>query len=236
MNWFFYEYDSMLFKVKNINIWKNVKEWLHTIVFVGVIYLACTTIFVEGYQIPSGSMEPTFHGDPRFLHGDRIFALKGISKFLPFNRGDIVIFISAEDQETFIVKRLVGLPGDRVQIKNGGILVNGKYLESSVFKKNTYYVPAFTQMPNGKWHYQGMWSKVPPIIKFETEYSIKKLPRPLRCFGQYEVTVPKDCFFVLGDNSASSNDSRYWGFVPMNHVLGKAALIWWPISRGKLLE
>ncbi|HRU51274.1 MAG TPA: signal peptidase I [Planctomycetota bacterium] len=215
-------------------LWRTHKDWLQTIVYVGVFYLAFTILFAEGYQIPSGSMEPTFHGDPHILKGDRIFAWKGISMLDEFKRGDIIIFISVEDEKTFMVKRLVGLPGDIVQIKNGQIYVNGNVLDCvDIFKTNTYYVPKFYKV--GDELQFSMSSKIPPITHVKTIYSMLPTGKFLQCFGQQPMLVPKDCFFVLGDNSEHSNDSRYWGCVPKRNVLGKAALIWWPPYRSRLI-
>ncbi len=104
---------------------KMLLEWDKTFVYVGVFYLTFTTLFFEGYQIPSNSMLPTLNGDPHILKGDRIFAQKGIFRLWPLKRGDIVIFISVEDQKTFIVKRLVGMPGDKIRIKFPNVYVNG---------------------------------------------------------------------------------------------------------------
>ena len=222
-----------------------IKEWLQTFLYVFVFYIACTTVFVEGYQIPSQSMYPTFNGNPKIWIGDRIFALKWISWFFPFQRGDIIIFISVEDQKTFIVKRLVGLPGDTIYIKNNQVYINDKPLTEPPFANITYY------------RAQG------GIRAIKTPYSEQPLPAPVPGYGSFfpgeikywqqndrhsdpwtrqmqqyakPYTVPKDCYFVMGDNSASSNDSRYWGFLPKRNVLGKATMIWWPLPRSKVLN
>lgn len=116
--------------------WKQLKEWISIIVYIGVFYIACTTFLIEGYQIPSQSMYPTFNGDKNPLIGDRIFALKGIHWIKPFKRGDIVIFISMEDYKTFIVKRLIGLPGDTIELKNNRVYVNGKPFSHRRYSKD----------------------------------------------------------------------------------------------------
>ncbi|NUM33895.1 MAG: signal peptidase I [Candidatus Brocadiae bacterium] len=275
-----FDFFCSIFPYPGMKYEPGIREWMNTFLYVGIFYLACTTIFVEGYQIPSGSMEPTFHGDPGFFTGDRIFALKGISQFFPLKRGDIVIFLSAEDQETFIVKRLVGLPGDKIQIKNNKIYVNDEMLKDHpVFEKNDYYIPRFKEVADG-WEYEQTfawdpyskpikvyaetkepklkWPSIieqlilffrtdyiwqdtrgkvlPPIMKFKTPYSELPTGKFIRCFGQAPYIVPKDCYFVMGDNSASSNDSRYWGFLPKSNLLGRASMIWWPIQRGRIIR
>jgi len=216
------------------NIWRVHKDWLQSILYVGVFYLAFTIIFAEGYQIPSGSMEPTFHGDPNIVKGDRVFAWKGISAWDEFKRGDIIIFISVEDQKTFIVKRLVGLPGDKVQIKQGKIFINDEPLNDGEFKNLTYYLPIFYTNENNELVFSSS-SAVPPIPHVKTIYSQRPTGKYLQCFGQNPIIVPKDCYFVLGDNSKHSNDSRYWGWVPKCNVLGKATMIFWPLNRCRLL-
>lgn len=247
---FFLNFFCIFFPQPGMKYFDSAKEWVNTILYVGVFYLACTIIFVEGYQIPSGSMEPTFHGDPNFFTGDRIFALKGISHFLPLKRGDIVIFISAEDQKTFIVKRLIGFPGEKIQIKDNKIFVNDKPLTEAPFNNIEYYIPDFQEKSEGNFIYKPTWvyskhstsmsrnglSMIPPIMKIKTEYSEYFTEKPLRCFAQTPYIVPKDCYFVLGDNSASSNDGRYWGPLHKRNFLGKAIMIWWPIKRGCILR
>ena len=214
---FDFNYDPLRSKGIKDKAWKEVKDWALSLVYVAVVYLTCTTIWAEGYLIPSGSMEPTFHGDPNLFKGDRIFALKWIACQTPFKRGDIVIFVSVEDQETFIVKRLVGLPGDTVEIKNSQVWINGAPLvDPPVFKNITYYQAH--------------------IGSIKTTFSEQRLENPVQGFGTQPYTVPKDCFFVMGDNSSSSNDGRYWGPLPMRNVMGKARLIWWPPKRIKIIE
>lgn len=179
--------------------WELLPEWLKTIVHVVVLYLVCTNVWVEPYQIPSSSMEPTFHGDPHILRGDRVIALKWLSWFWPIQRGDVVVFISVEDHHTFIVKRVVGLPGDVIEVKAPHVLVNGRVLENP---------PSFLER------------RYVNYGKFGVEFPY---------------TVPANCYFAMGDNSYNSNDGRFWGHLPASHILGKVVLIFWPISRARIL-
>ncbi len=216
-DYYFYpkEKKHPLFRNRGI---KFILEWNKTIVFVSIFYLIFTTLFVEGYQIPSGSMEPTLHGSPKW-HGDRIFALKGISRLLPLKRGDIVIFVSVEDHETFIVKRLIGLPGDKIEIKYGKVYVDDVPLDEEPFRHFSY----------GGWtigHHKNNQK-----LKILGKSSFGLLPM---FATQAPLIVPKDCYFVLGDNSKNSKDARFWGWVSKRNLLGKASLIWFP--RGKLLK
>lgn len=190
-------------QIPGYNWWlQEAKEWLQIVIHVFALYLACTTIFVEAYQIPSGSMLPTLHGDPGILTGDRVIATKWISSFWPIQRGDIVVFISAEDHKTFIVKRVVGLPGEKVEVKPPYVYINGKKLsDPTSFLERSYTAPFR--------HLNGV---AKPFI------------------------VPADSYFVMGDNSNNSNDSRYWGALPAKNILGKVALIFWPLKNAKIVE
>lgn len=137
---------------------------------------------------------------PTFLEGDRIFADKITYRFRTPQRGDIIIFKAPMDPKKDFVKRLVGLPGDKVQIKDGKLLINGNTMDDPPFSEHYYY-------NRNEWDFgkEGQVIEVPP--------------------GNY---------FALGDNSAQSNDSRSWGFVPAKNMVGKAVCIWWPPKRLKI--
>jgi signal peptidase I len=115
-------------------------------------------------------------------------------------RGDIIVFIYPEDRAKDFIKRLVGLPGDVVEIRSGSIYINDKPLLDPLFANRYYY-------NRGDFGQEGQ-----------------------------KLVVPADNYFVLGDNSASSKDSRYWGFVPHKNLLGKAMFIYWPLPRIRILK
>lgn len=143
---------------------------------------------VGAYTMPAGSMSPTLQV------GDRILADKVIYKISKPQRGDLMVFKYPEDPSRNFVKRLIASGGETVEIKGGGVYVNGQQL------------PA----PNPECYYENKGTYPPE--------------------GQ-SVTVPEGHYYVLGDNSASSHDSRYWGFVPEENVLGKIYKIYWPLER-----
>lgn len=145
----------------------------------GIAMFAQATI-AKPYQIPSGSMLPTIQ-----LY-DRILANRLIYHVHPVERGDIVVFKPPlnVDSETPYVKRVVGLPGDTVAIRNGQILVNGEEYVVASADNPSYIKPA-------------------------------------------EI-VPEGMLFVLGDNRNQSSDSHIWGYVPLENVIGRADLIYWP--------
>jgi signal peptidase I len=159
-------------------------------------------------------------------HGDKIIVLKFIYGFqIPFtdkrvlamtepHRGDVVVFktkgINQLDQQKDFIKRLVGLGGERVQI----------------VPDNPYWDPQRDSALHGEGHIyiDGERIQEPAAIASRTYY-------PDGEYGSREVSVPPDHYFMLGDNVLNSRDSRFWGFVPRQNVIGKAVAIYWPPSR-----
>jgi signal peptidase I len=172
-----------------------LRENIESLLWAVGIALVIRTLIVAPFKIPSGSMTPTL------IEGDRILVNKFIYRFQPPRRGDIVVFRYPEDPKRPFIKRLVGLGGDDVEIRDGKVLVNGRELDGSgIFVHNRYYN-------------QGSFG------------------------GEGEVVhVPADALFVLGDNSMSSHDSRFWGFVPKRFLIGKALCIFWPLGRWRALR
>ncbi|MBU1090486.1 MAG: signal peptidase I [Candidatus Omnitrophica bacterium] len=164
------------------------------------------TFIVQAFKIPTGSMRTTLiEGDiilvNKFIYGVKVpFTGLRLPALRGPERGDVIVFIYPQDRKKDFIKRLIGLPGETVEIKNGSIFINGQPSLESIFGTNFYY------------NYGG--------------------------FGREgnKVTVPDDSYFVLGDNSASSKDSRYWGFVPRGDILGKALVIYWPPKRIRMIR
>jgi len=168
----------------------------------------------EPYSIPSGSMEPTLHGDPRFLRGDRVFVNKWIYGVrYPFmnkriwhgedpKRWDVVVFKSVEKnaKHETLVKRIVGLPGERIEIRGGKVYANGKALKLPKSMPDIYYTD------------YGSYGVLP-----QKKYSL----------------IPPGHYLVLGDNSAYSRDGRVFGWLPNQNIVGRVACIWWPIGHAR---
>ncbi len=207
-------------------------EWIKSLLIAIGLALIIRWVFAEPFRIPSGSMEPTLHGDEAMFHGDRVFVNKWVYGLrfplndcrVPFTmkrlqyasnriwrradpqRFDIVVFKSVEEGaiHTTLVKRLIGLPGERIHIADGKIHVNGTPLEMPPELRNVYYTSP-----------SGSFSDMKYGILQEDQYSV----------------VPKDCYLLLGDNSAHSRDGRYFGWVPNENILGRVSCIWWPVPR-----
>ena len=183
-----------------------IRDWVESIVVAFILAMVIRTFVVQAFKIPTGSMRTTLlEGDlilvNKFIYGARIpFAGLNLPALRQPKRGDVIVFIYPESPKKDFIKRLVGLPGETVEIKSGTIYINGKPLADSVFNQRYYYN-------------RGEFGREDNKIK-----------------------VPEDSFFVLGDNSASSQDSRYWGFVPRKNLLGKALVIYWPPQRIRIIK
>jgi signal peptidase I len=178
----------------------RLRENVEAILVAVVIALFIRTFVVQAFKIPSGSMKPTLQvGDHilvnKFIYGIRIPYLGTV--VLPVKnpqRGDIVVFRFPVDPRKDFIKRVIGVPGDVIEIRDKTIYINGRQLNHDV----------------------GVFSDPRTIAG-----SLK----PRDNLGP--ITVPKDGLFVMGDNRDESFDSRFWGFVPIRDVSGKAFIIYW---------
>lgn len=183
-----------------------IREWIESIIIAFILAMIIRAFVVQAFKIPTGSMRTTLlEGDiilvNKFIYGAKIpFTNLRLPAFRQPRRGDVVVFIYPEDPKKDFIKRLIGLEGETVELKNGTIYINGSALSEPLFSSRYYY-------NRGKFAQEGE-----------------------------KIVVPKDSLFVLGDNSASSQDSRYWGFVPKKNILGKAILIYWPPRRIRIIQ
>jgi len=176
---------------------------------------------VEPFRIPSGSMLPSLYiGDfilvNKFAYGIKLPVLnKKIIDIDEPERGDVVVFRYPRDPSLDYIKRVIGLPGDHIAYYNKVLYVNNKPVARD-------YV--------GQYMGPGQTSANDYTEKLEgAEHSILLLPaRPNNLQGEW--IVPEKTFFVMGDNRDNSNDSRVWGPVPENHLVGKAFMIWMHFS------
>jgi signal peptidase I len=178
----------------------KIREYIEAIIFAILIALFITTFIVKTYKIPSGSMKPTLLvGDQimvsKFIYGVKIpYFRKTLIPVSDPKRGDIVVFIYPGDRSKDFIKRVIGLAGDTIEIRDKKILLNGRPYSDSfgVYSDNAIFPREINVRDN---------------------------------FGP--VTVPPDSIFVMGDNRDESLDSRFWGFVPLKDVEGKAFIIYW---------
>lgn len=183
-----------------------LREWAESIVIALLLALFIREFFVQAFKIPSGSMIPTLLVGDRLMvnklrYGPKIrFTDKRAPGFSRPRRGDIVVFIFPDDPKRDFIKRLIAFGGETVEIKDGGIFINGKLIEDPVISKIYYYN-------------RGDYGQEGQVIK-----------------------VPEGQVYVLGDNSGSSHDSRFWGFVPERNIIGRAEFIYWPVTRLRFIN
>lgn len=179
------------------------RENIEAIVIAIILALIIRTFVVQAFKIPSGSMKDTLLvGDHilvnKFIYGIKIpFTDIKIFDFRKPNRGEVIVFSYPKDESKDYIKRVIGVGGDKILIRNKKIYLNGKLYDDSygVYRDHTI-IPGHVQ--------------------------------PRDNYGPQ--VVPKDYLFVMGDNRDRSADSRFWGFVHLNKVKGKAFIIYWSWS------
>ncbi len=191
----------------------TIAEWTVTI----ILLLFLTTTLVQAFVIPTGSMEDTLLIGDHLLVDKLAYAPAGpISKFLlPYEtvkHGDIIVFRYPMDVSQTYVKRVVGVPGDRIQIRNKQVYRNGAKLEEPYTYFKTDYIDSYRD-------------------NFPSEPNTRVSDAAQDMLDKHvvngEVVVPPNSFFAMGDNRDSSFDSRYWGFVPRENIIGKPLIIYW---------
>jgi len=196
-------------------------EFLASLAAVLVTGLFIITFVMQAFEIPSSSMEHTLEiGDHVFVN--RIsFAPKSswVGPLLPYreiHRGDIVVFLSPAEPGLYVVKRIIGIPGDRIHLRNAVVYRNGEEL------KEPYVIHASDFIPNP---YRDNFPAVPPSESYNV-YPSWEQELPMHIEGD-DVVVPPDHYFGMGDNRDVSLDSRFWGFIPRENVIGRPMFIYW---------
>ena len=194
---------------------EGVIEFLASLGPIFGLVLVLRSFVLEPFQIPSKSMVPTLKvGDfivvNKWTYGLRLPVLR--NKFFDVGspqRGDVVVFFPPHESRYFI-KRLVGLPGDKISIINGTLFVNNEMIKQTK-----------SDIESGNSRSVVMSEKLG--IK---QFAIQKNLRPSRLSQNFSATVPKNHFFMIGDNRDNSSDSRIWGPVPKDRIVGKAVARW----------
>jgi signal peptidase I len=196
-------------------------DWVKSIGIALVVWLFLRTFLVEAFRIPSGSMQQTLQiGDflfvNKFLYGAEVPL---IHKRLPAvrepERGEIVVFDSVEDPDMKVVKRLIGLPGDTLSMRDGVLFRNGREVAE----------PYTTPIDLRRTEDPLMRAR---MRKWQVEHFAGPVPRDyapdIHDWGP--VVVPGDSLFVMGDNRDGSYDGRYWGFLPRRNLRGRPLLVY----------
>lgn len=204
-------------------------EWTKSIFIALLLFLFVRTFLVEAFQIPTASMENTLLVGDFLLVNKIVYGaeIPGTDLHVPGfdrpSRGEVVVFEppdgAGQPPRTNYVKRIVGVPGDTIEMRQGRLYVNGRSLEEPYVKQGR----RSGDMPSGQFAWQRghlvNWPRGRPY-------------RPTRD-NWGPLAVPADSFFVMGDNRANSEDSRYWGFVPKETIKGRPMIVYYSYDRRK---
>ena len=181
----------------------TLREYFESIVIAVILALFVRTWVVQAFKIPTGSMENNLLIGDHLLVNKFVFspsmasAERAIMPEREIKRGDVVVFKYPDEPERDFIKRVIGLPGETVELRNKKVFVDGRELDEP-------YV-----------HFLEPASSSQEVTSFDVRER----------YGP--VHVPVDQFFVMGDNRDNSQDSRYWGFLPRSYIKGKALMIYW---------
>ena len=190
----------------------TLREYFESIVIAVILALFIRTFIVQAFKIPTGSMEENL------LIGDHLLVNKfafgptasGLERaLLPIStirRLDIVVFKYPEEPDRDFIKRVIGLPGETVEVREKKVYINGKVLDEPYAH---FLQPAAT----------------PSEFREVTSFDVRERYGP--------VTVPANQYFMMGDNRDNSQDSRYWGFLSREYIKGKALILYWSYEAGR---
>jgi len=189
----------------------TVREYFESVIIAVILALFIRTFVVQAFKIPTGSMENNLLiGDHllvnKFVVGPTASAVeRALLPVRPIKRGDVIVFKYPEEPSRDFIKRVIGLPGETLELRDKKVSVNGQPLDEP-------YVH-FLEPP-------GISSEFREV----TSTDVRERYGP--------VTVPPNQYFVMGDNRDNSQDSRYWGFLPRDYIKGKAVVIYWSYDNG----
>ncbi len=199
------------------------REYLESLLVTLLLALFGTTFVVQAFKIPSPSMEPTLLVGDHLLVNKFLFGGRGAwyDRLLPYReirRGDILVFRFPFDDHAHYVKRVIGLPGDRIKIIDRQVYINGEPLDEPYKVHNGPYDPFGEDFPPV--------SDLFSLSNVRPEWA-KEMMNHVR---KSELIVPPGKLFMMGDNRDSSLDSRYWGFADRESVIGRPLMIYWSVS------
>ena len=181
-----------------------VREYSESLVVAVVLALFVRTWVFQAFKIPSGSMENNLLIGDHLIVDKMVFGPAGAGRWLlpmrDIRRGDIIVFKSPEEPERDLIKRVIGLPGERLEMREKRIYIDGEALDEPYVQYKTPPAPAG------------------PASSGDL----------LQSYGP--VTVPPDQYFMMGDNRDESQDSRYWGFLPRDYIKGRALFIYFSLD------
>lgn len=203
----------------------SITEYLESLLVTVLLALFGTSFVVQAFKIPSASMEKTLLIGDHLLVNKFIFGGRGAwyEKVLPYRgieRGDIIVFKYPFGDHQYFVKRVIGLPGDRLKIVEKQVYINGKPLLEPyvVHDDNAAYDPFNYSFPPAN------QQLIPGTVVMQWAHEIRKF------ISGNEIVVPPDKYFAMGDNRDRSSDSRFWGFVDRDAIMGRPFLVYWSVA------
>jgi len=166
---------------------------LQTIVLAAAIFVISYLFLFQPHQVIGNSMDPNFE-DQEYILTDKISY-----RFRSIQRGDVIVFKSPPDPERDYIKRVIGLPNEKIKIQGGKVLVNNQLIRENYLPPENFAIPG-TFLKEGQ-----------------------------------EFQIPSDSYIVLGDNRDHSSDSREWGPVPRENIIGRAFFRYWPLEKINLV-
>jgi signal peptidase I len=189
----------------------TVREYFESVIIAVILALFIRTFVVQAFKIPTGSMENNLLiGDHllvnKFILGPTASSLeRTLLPVRPIKRGDVIVFKYPEEPSRDFIKRVIGLPGETLELRDKKVSINGRPLDEPYVR--------FLEPPGTSSEFREV-----------TSYDVRERYGP--------VTVPPNQYFVMGDNRDNSQDSRYWGFLPRDYIKGKALVIYWSYDDG----
>ncbi|MGE0043232.1 MAG: signal peptidase I [Vicinamibacterales bacterium] len=181
----------------------TLREYFESIVVAVILALFVRTFIFQAFKIPTGSMEPNLLVGDHLLVNKFVFgpsaldAELGVLPMRPIRRGDVIVFKFPEEPDRDFIKRVIGLPGETVELRNQQVYIDGTPIDEPY----AHYL--FPPVPDGEGGGGDVRDHYGPV------------------------TVPDGHYFMMGDNRDNSEDSRYWGFLPQSYVKGRALVIYW---------
>lgn len=182
------------------------------------------TFNVQAFEIPTGSMERTLLvGDHLLVNRSDVGRRSHWTPFLPHHAvkdGDILVFLSPAQHDMHLVKRIVSVPGDRLRLQKGALIRNGQSVREPYVIRNGTYVPYRDDFPT--------------VLPTGMDGLTPEWNAEIRSYVHSgEIAVPPGHYFAMGDNRDNSYDSRYWGFVPEENVIGRPLVIYWSFEEAE---
>lgn len=206
----------------NASFASDIVSSMQSLIGTIVIAIFVITFVVQAFQIPSQSMENTLLVGDYLLVDKLCYGGRGLGDhIMPYQKishGDVIVFHYPVDPKQHFVKRVIGVPGDRLRMVNKTVYINGKPLTEPYVR--------FLEPPSNLFRDNFPRTDMPIIYGMEGKWWLEM--RKLVEDG--ELIIPQGNYFVMGDNRDDSQDSRYWGFVPRENIIGQPLLIYWSVK------